>query len=191
MDTNSSGGAVATRRTAESACNVGTLRQLWRFRDYGRAELRSLLTGVVMRTCELIADLAAPWPLALVIDNLLKGQTSKNDPLDYVAHWFGGSAIAKLAVAAVAVLLITIASGLFDYLGDKFMNGAGQRMTSHIRSDAFAYLERLPQDYHDHQAIGELTSRVVTTPNASTTAWSTCFPRWYPACSPFSVPPRY
>jgi len=162
MDTNSSGGAVAAARTTEPARNMGTLRQLWRFRDYGRAELRSLLPGVVMRACELVADLAAPWPLALVIDNLLKGQSSKNDPLDYVAHWFGGSAVAKLAVAAVAVLLITIASGLFDYLGDKFMNGAGQRMTSHIRSDAFAYLERLPQDYHDHQAIGELTSRVVT-----------------------------
>jgi len=52
-----------------------------------------------------------------------------------------------LVVAAVAGLLITVASGLFDYLGDKFMNGAGQRITSHIRSDVFAHLERLPMDY--------------------------------------------
>ena len=35
--------------------DIGTLRQLWRFRDYGRAELRSLVLGTVMRGCELAA----------------------------------------------------------------------------------------------------------------------------------------
>ncbi|HEY0688779.1 MAG TPA: ABC transporter transmembrane domain-containing protein [Kribbella sp.] len=164
MHTNSSGGAVAAASQAAAGLlpgDLGTLRQLWRFREYGRAELRSLLIGVVMRACELAADLAAAWPLALVIDDLLKGR-SWNDPLHRVAGWFGGSAVAMLAVAAVAVVLITVASGLFDYLGDKFMNGAGQRITSHIRSDVFAHLERLPMGYHDLQAVGELTSRVVT-----------------------------
>jgi ATP-binding cassette subfamily B protein len=141
--------------------NIGTLRQLWRFRSYGQVELRWLSAGVVMRGFELAADLAAPWPLALVIDDLLRGQ-HKSGPLQNVAGWFGGSAVAMLAVAAVAVLLITVASGVFDYLGDRFMNGAGQRISSHIRSEVFGYVERLPQDYHDRQAIGELTSRVVT-----------------------------
>jgi ATP-binding cassette, subfamily B, bacterial len=141
--------------------DIGTLRQLWRFRDYGRAELRWLSAGVVMRGCELAADLAAPWPLALVINDLLEGK-QKSGPLHGVALWFGGSAVAMLGVAAVAVLLITVASGLFDYLGDKFMNGAGERMASRIRSDVFGYVERLPQGYHDRQAIGELTNRVIT-----------------------------
>jgi ATP-binding cassette subfamily B protein/subfamily B ATP-binding cassette protein MsbA len=141
--------------------NIGTLRQLWRFRGYSRAELRSLLLGVVMRACELVADLAAPWPLALVIDDLLKGD-KKSGVLHKVADFFGGSAVAMLSIAAVAVLVITVLSGVFDYLGDRFMNGAGERITSRIRADVFSYLERLPQDYHDHQAIGELTSRVVT-----------------------------
>jgi ATP-binding cassette, subfamily B, bacterial len=51
---------------------------------------------------------------------------------------------------------------VFDYLGDRFMNGAGERMSSRIRADVFGHVERLPQEYHDRQAIGELTSRVVT-----------------------------
>ncbi|HTF45927.1 MAG TPA: hypothetical protein VK735_00610, partial [Pseudonocardia sp.] len=125
---------------------VGTLRQLWRFRNYGRVQLKSLMTGVVMRGCELAADLAAPWPLALVIDYLSKGG-QVSGPLGWAAGWFGSSAVAVLGVAAVAVLIITVLSGVFDYLGDLALNGAGERMTSHIRSDVFGYMERLPQDY--------------------------------------------
>ena len=141
--------------------DIGTLRELWRFRDYGRTELKSLLLGVVMRACELVADLAAPWPLALVIDNVLKGKPLTG-PLGSVSRLFGTSALALLTMAAVAVLLFTVLSGVFDYLGDVFMNGAGERITSRIRADVFAYMERLPQSFHDRQAIGELTSRVVT-----------------------------
>jgi ATP-binding cassette, subfamily B, bacterial len=141
--------------------DVGTLRELWRFKDYARPERGPLLAGVGMRGVELAADLAAPWPLALVIDDLLKGD-KKRGVLHEVASWFGGSAVVMLTVAAVSVLLITAASGLFDYLGDKLMNGAGERITSRIRSDVFGYVERLPMAYHDKQTIGELTSRVVS-----------------------------
>ncbi|MCH6170961.1 ABC transporter ATP-binding protein [Pseudonocardia alaniniphila] len=154
---------AAAEKTASGRApgDIGTLRQLWRFRSYGQTEMRWLVLGVGMRACELAADLATPWPLALVIDDLLRGQ-HKSGPLNHVATWFGGSAVAMLAVASVAVLLITVASGVFDYLGDRFMNGAGERISSRIRSDVFGHVERLPQEYHDRQAIGELTSRVVT-----------------------------
>jgi ATP-binding cassette subfamily B protein/subfamily B ATP-binding cassette protein MsbA len=67
-----------------------------------------------------------------------------------------------LSVAAVAVLVITAASGLFDYLGDVLLNGAGERITSRIRADVFDYTERLPMSFHDRQTVGELTSRVVS-----------------------------
>jgi ABC-type multidrug transport system fused ATPase/permease subunit len=86
--------------------DLGTLRQLWRFRDYGRAELRSLLLGSGLAGCELAADLAAPWPLALVI-NGLQHKNKDTGVLAYFAAWFGGSAVAMLAVAAVATLVIT------------------------------------------------------------------------------------
>ena len=144
-------GASAHTGSRRAAVDVGTIRGLWRFRGYGRAELRWLLIGVVMRACELAADLAAPWPLALVINDLLQGR-QHSSPLHGVAQWFGGSAIAMLGVAAVAVLVFTVASGVFDYLGDRFMNGAGERISSHIRADVFGRVERLPQEYHDHQS---------------------------------------
>ena len=141
--------------------DTSTLRQLWRFRDYGRAELRSLVVGTGMRGCQLAADLAAPWPLALVIDDLLRGQHNRDGVLAVIAGWLGGSVTAMLIVAALAVLVITALSGLFDYLGDRILNGAGERITSRIRTDVFAYVERLPMGYYDRQSIGEVTTRVI------------------------------
>jgi ATP-binding cassette subfamily B protein len=141
--------------------DLGMLRQLWQFREYGRRELRPLLVGVGMRIGELAADLATPWPLALVIDNVLKGQQPRGG-LGHLARLFGPSEVGMLAVAAVAVLVITAASGAFDYLGDRIMNSSGERITANIRSDVFGHLQRLPMGYHDQQAVGELTSRVST-----------------------------
>ncbi|HZS20892.1 MAG TPA: ABC transporter transmembrane domain-containing protein, partial [Pseudonocardiaceae bacterium] len=161
--TKTAGRSVATAVSPvrpDNQSDIGTLRQLWRFRDYGRAELRSLVLGTAMRGCELAADLAAPWPLALVIDDLLRGD-HKQGVLQSIADGIGGSSVAMLLVAAVAVLVITAVSGLFDYLGDRIMNGAGERITSRIRADVFSYVDRLPMGFHDRQSIGELTTRVV------------------------------
>jgi len=160
-------GHVTPRKhgTGRSKWDVSTLRELWRFKDYGWPERRALVLGVLMRGGQLAGDLAAPWPLALVIDDLLKGQSKghgKSGVLHTVAGWFGGSPMAMLAVAAAAVLVITAVSGVFSYLGDVFMSGAGQRITSRIRADVFAYTQRLPMAFHDRQTIGELSSRVVS-----------------------------
>jgi ATP-binding cassette subfamily B protein len=139
----------------------GLLRQLWRFRSYGRPHLRVLSAGVGLRVCELLADLAQPWPLALVIDGVLKSD-QPHGPLTVLTSVFGGSTLGMLTTAAAAVLVITLASGAFDYLGDRVMNGAGKRITAAIRGDVFAHLQRLPMSYHDRQAVGELTSRIST-----------------------------
>ncbi|HEV7790463.1 MAG TPA: ABC transporter ATP-binding protein [Pseudonocardia sp.] len=118
-----------------------------------------MLLGVGMRVGELVADLATPWPLALVIDNVFKGKQI-DGKLGAVAHLFGPSAVGVLAVASVSVLVITGLSGLFDYLGDRILNSAGERITSAIRSDLFGHLQRLPMRYHDRHAVGELMSRI-------------------------------
>ncbi|MFF2244400.1 ABC transporter ATP-binding protein [Arthrobacter sp. NPDC058130] len=150
-----------------SRWDLSTLRELWRFKDYGRPERKSLVLGVLMNGGQMAANLAAPWPLALVINDLLQGKGQSNGQgksgiLHTVAGWFGGSSMAMLLVAASAVLVITATAGMFSYLGDMYMNGSGQRITSRIRADVFAYTQRLPMAFHDRQTVGELTSRVVS-----------------------------
>jgi ATP-binding cassette, subfamily B, bacterial len=141
--------------------DAGLLKQFWRFRSYGRGEVRSLTVGMVMRALEFAADLATPWPLALVVDGVLRG-SRPGGMLGSAAALFGPTQLGMLGVAAVAVLLITSLSGAFDYLGDRVMNSSGERITMSIRRDVFAHMQRLPMGYHDRQAVGELTSRIAT-----------------------------
>src|SRR5689334_8164086 len=153
---------VTPRRHAagrRSRWDLSTLHELWRFKDYGRPERRSLVLGVLMNGGQMAANLAAPWPLALVINDLLQDKGRGRKGILYtVAGWFGGSSMAMLLVAASAVLVITAAAGMFSYLGDMYMDGSGQRITSRIRADVFAYTQRLPMAFHDRQTVGELTS---------------------------------
>jgi ABC-type multidrug transport system fused ATPase/permease subunit len=139
--------------------STGAARSLWRFRGYGRPHLRVLGLGIGLRIGEMAADIAQPWPLAIIVDNVVAHR-----PLRGVsASLLGGlnrSSTALLTAAVVASLLLAIASGLCDYLGDRVMNGAGERMTAAIRTDLFAHLQRLPLSFHDRNALGELNSRL-------------------------------
>jgi ATP-binding cassette subfamily B protein len=139
--------------------NSGAARSLWKFRDYGRPHLRALSLGIVLRVGEMLADLAQPWPLAIIVDNVVGHRPLRGVSASLLAG-LDGSATTLLTAAVVASLLLALASGLCDYLGDRVMNGAGERMTAAIRADLFAHLQRLPLGFHDRNALGELTSRL-------------------------------
>jgi ABC-type multidrug transport system fused ATPase/permease subunit len=134
---------------------------LWRFRGYGTPYLGMLVLGFGLRICEMLADLATPWPVAAVIDRVL-GMRSSHNPLTSLLDIFGTDKTVMLATAAGTVLLVATVSGAFDYAGDRVMNGVGERMSVAIRADAYAHLQRLPMAYHDRQAVGESTSRIIT-----------------------------
>lgn len=143
---------------------AGIIGQLWRFHPYGRAHLPALGLGIGLRAGELLVDLAKPWPLAIVIDEVL-GHKQWHSRLATALHAIAPKPLALLTLAALALLLLTLLSGTLDYLGDRIMNGAGERITAAIRNQVFGHLQRLPMPFHDRKAVGELTSRIATDTN--------------------------
>ena len=147
-----------------SRTEPGLLPTLWRFRAYGRPHRRLLALGVLCRVGELLADLAVPWPIALVVDGVL-GHGRLHGLQGAVVRGAGVSGVGLLVLAAVASLVFTLLSGAFDYLGDRLMNSAGERITASIRADVFSHLLRLPMAFHDRRSVGELTSRMSSDTN--------------------------
>jgi ATP-binding cassette, subfamily B, bacterial len=152
-------GRSTSRPLDQAIAAASGIGGLWSFRQYGRPHLGALVAGLGLRIGELLADLGQPWPLAVVVDSVLGGRHD-GGVVGGGFSPFGGSRIALLTIAAVASLALVAASGLFDYLGDRVMNGAGQRMTATIRVDLFAHLHRLPLSFHEQHSLGDLTSRL-------------------------------
>jgi ATP-binding cassette subfamily B protein len=148
-------GSPRPRRGGRSA----STRSVWGFRSYARPHAVALVAGVGLRVGELLADLAQPWPLAVVIDSVL-GAKPLPGFLKVPLGPFSVTRTVLLTAAAVASLVLAFASAAFDYLGDRVMNGAGERITAAIRTDLFAHLHRLPLTFHDAHSVGELASRV-------------------------------
>jgi ATP-binding cassette, subfamily B, bacterial len=151
--------AVSAGARSGGRQRTGGTRAVWSFRSYVRPHAAALVAGVGLRVGELLADLAQPWPLAVVIDSVL-GTKPLPGFLKALVGPFSGTRTMLLTAAAVSSLLLAFASAAFDYLGDRVMNGAGERITAAIRSDLFARLHRLPLSFHDSHSVGELASRV-------------------------------
>jgi ATP-binding cassette subfamily B protein len=128
------------------------------FRRFVSAYRRRLFVGVVLALVETGFGLAQPWPLKIIVDDVLlkRGQAGGTTLLAGIAvspEWLLGAGV-------VAILVIAGLSALAGYGATILMEGAGQRIGNDIREAAFAHLQRLSLRYHGEHPVGDLTARV-------------------------------
>jgi ATP-binding cassette subfamily B protein/subfamily B ATP-binding cassette protein MsbA len=103
-------------------------------------------------------DLLRPWPLKLVIDNVLGHQATPK----VVASTLPGSGsphglLLWAAIGTVLVFLLgTATSTFYNY----FSLRVGQRMTFELAADLFAHLQRLSLIFHSRGSLGDMIQRV-------------------------------
>ncbi len=99
-------------------------------------------------------ELLKPWPLQLVIDDVLGGK-APNLP------WLGGlSPIALLIFACIGLVVVSIGSGLLALLHNATTIGVGQNMVNDLRGALYAHLQRLSLAFHSRQKVGDLMFRI-------------------------------
>ncbi|MGH7109350.1 MAG: ABC transporter ATP-binding protein [Stellaceae bacterium] len=99
-------------------------------------------------------DLAKPWPLKIVIDNVLGG---KPLPLAGLAALSPGL---LLVVACVVLVLVTLGTGGLTLWHNYTTIRIGQNMVNDLRGALHAHLQRLSLAYHNRQRVGDLLYRV-------------------------------
>ena len=110
------------------------------------AILQVLLIGVL--------ELAKPWPLKVVVDNVLGAH-----PLD----WPGLRDLeprALLAVACAALVGAYALLGLLSVTSNYATISVGQRLVNDFRSELYAHLQRLSLAFHSRRAVGDLLYRL-------------------------------
>ena len=103
------------------------------------------------------AELAKPWPLALVVDHLL----SRDAPFE-----LAGDDWTLLAAVAAFVLAIHAAEAGARYLSDLCMQRAGEQIAHELRVSVYDHLQALSLSYHRRRPKGDLLTRVTGDVNA-------------------------
>jgi ATP-binding cassette, subfamily B, bacterial len=116
------------------------------------------LAGAAASTIALTAaELAAPWPLKLALDQLISGRAQfELTSQDYRL---------LLALGAL-VLAIALVDALATFYSSFWLNRAGERIVHELRIATYAHLQRLSLAYHASRPKGDLVARVTGDVNA-------------------------
>jgi ATP-binding cassette subfamily B protein/subfamily B ATP-binding cassette protein MsbA len=137
----------------------GSLRRQLRLLRYARPHWRGLSLMSLAMAADVALNLARPWPLKLLIDNVIDGRR--------IPHWIaqipGASTRHGLLLWIVgAEVAIFLAGTLASMASEFFSLKLGQKMTWSLAGDLFRHLQRLSLLFHSRQAVGDLIQRVTS-----------------------------
>ena len=125
---------------------------------YLRPHRGRFTAGVGLTLAGIALDLVKPLPLALVLDSILG---SKPHP-EFLAPWVDGlTPLSLLALAAAAIVVLTVARGVVTLASNYLTIEVGQRMVNDLRTDIYAHLQKLSLRFHHRQQSGDLLFRVM------------------------------
>lgn len=125
-----------------------------------RPHLKLLMVGFVGVLGEGVANLLEPWPLKVVLDNVLKSKPAQGWLNTWILSMFGHNTLGVLNFAALAVLVIAIVGAGCSYVEKYVTTSVGQWVTHDLRRTLYSHIQRLSLAYHDHKQTGDLISRV-------------------------------
>jgi subfamily B ATP-binding cassette protein MsbA len=112
---------------------------------------------------QTLTNLASPWPLKVVLDNVI-GSHHPPDWLAQLLKRFAGEASRmQLAVlAAIAAVLIAGLGAATSYFANYFTESVGQWVAHDLRMRTYHHLQRLSLGYYDKHEVGTLLSTLTT-----------------------------
>jgi ATP-binding cassette, subfamily B, bacterial len=99
-------------------------------------------------------ELLKPWPLQIVIDNVLGGQPSP------VAALAAVSTGRLLLFACLGMVVVHFAAGALTLSHNYAAIRVGQKMVNDLRGALYAHLQRLSLAYHGRQRVGDILYRI-------------------------------
>src|SRR2546426_9554295 len=131
-------------------------------RDLLRPHSKALALAIVAAIGEGIANLLQPWPLKIVLDNVLKSQPAHGWLSRVVLSTAGEDKLAILKFAAAAVLVIAAVDAVCSYAEKSLTTRVGQWVMHDLRQMLYLQIQRLSLAYHDQKRTGDLISRVTS-----------------------------
>jgi ABC-type multidrug transport system fused ATPase/permease subunit len=136
---------------------IALIRQL--IRPY-RGSLLIILLAMLVETA---MSLATPWPLKIIIDNVVGHHKMSPWLADVFRPWMDGHH--QMHIAALAALLyvvIAVLGALASYIDNYYTESVGQFVAHDLRLRTFHHLQRLSLGYYNTHQTGPLLSTITT-----------------------------
>jgi len=128
---------------------VGLLRPHW----------KAMAAASVAVIVASVAELLEPWPLKIIIDNVLQSKPL-HGPIATVVGWFGGNKQSLIEFSVVFVAVIAVAGAIGSYVENWLTTTVGQRIMHELRRTVYHHIQRLSLAEHDEKRTGDLVGRV-------------------------------
>jgi len=127
-------------------------------RPYLAPYRKTLIALLVLTVLAAILGLAEPWPLAVILNEVLKS----GEPTGIVRAIFGSHpAVGVVLVTMVVARFLIIVLGNGFTVWNHFLAARmEQNMVLDLRSDLFAHVQRLSLTFHDRKQSGALMSQI-------------------------------
>jgi ATP-binding cassette, subfamily B, bacterial len=133
-----------------------------RIRTLLKPHTKYLVFGALAIIGEGAASLLEPWPLKIVLDNVLGSKSTHGWLNSLIGSTVGQNKQAILEFAALAVLAIAIIGAICSYAEKYVTTSVGQWVMHDLRRMLYYHLQRLSLAYHDNKQTGDLLTRVTS-----------------------------
>ena len=127
-----------------------------------RPHWKALSLALVAVLGETVTDILDPWPLKIVVDNLLQSKPLPPWLAGIVNQIAGQNKFAVLNFALVAVAVIAIVGAISSYTEKYLTTSVGQWVMHDLRRTLYQHIHQLSLAEHDEKRTGDLISRVTS-----------------------------
>ena len=132
-------------------------------RDLVRPYRWTLVIVFAAMLTETAMSLAAPWPLKVILDNVVESHHLPPWLVHFLGPLLEGSSKTRIAlIAAISAVLIAAIGAAAGYFDDYFTESAGQSVANDLRMRTYHHLQRLSLSYYDKHQVGTLLSTLTT-----------------------------
>jgi len=109
---------------------------------------------------ETAMSLAAPWPLKVILDNVVGTHKAPEWFAPFQSSLFGHSKMQLAALAGIATVLIAALGAIASYIDNYYTESVGQWVAHDLRMRVYDHLQHLSLGYYDSHQTGALLSTI-------------------------------
>jgi len=127
-----------------------------------RPHWKALTIALLAVLGETLTDVLEPWPIKIVVDNLLQSKKLPGWLGGIVAGLFGEHKFAILNFAVAGVAAIAVVGAVSSYVEKYLTTSVSQWVTHDLRRTLYNHIQRLSLAEHDQARTGDLITRVTS-----------------------------